>query len=226
MAAAEAAQAIGKHLSALASVGESGLRDAMKAANDSVKALNEKLGLWVKDKDEDYLENDFAATVLSCFVKKGDQVLFAYMGDCGIARLSADGKVLWDSPDEITPIRSHFPQVPKEGEVDESTRNHLTEQRFITVRKDFRNKPQSPYSYGAITGEKEALEYVRTGTISLDKGDVILAYSDGITPFLKDASFCRLVASGDAEGVKNYLKAESTAKKNTDDKTLLVLRNE
>jgi len=44
-------------------------------------------------------------------------------------------------------------------------------------------------SYGAITGEKEAEEFIQTHSVALKKNDHILLFSDGMIPVLRDKDF-------------------------------------
>ena len=44
-------------------------------------------------------------------------------------------------------------------------------------------------TYGALTGEAEALEYLIRGRIRLSIGDTVLFFSDGIYPFIFDIRF-------------------------------------
>jgi hypothetical protein len=48
------------------------------------------------------------------------------------------------------------------------------------MRRFFRNKPKQKYSFGVLTGEKEAEEYIRQGESKLEEGDVVLVYTDGL----------------------------------------------
>ena len=95
-------------------------------------------------------------------------------------------------------------------------------------------------TYGALTGEEQALEYLETGSIELACGDVVLLFSDGVTPFISDprSSFLAQIrdllqdrADRDVceARIKEYLKAatESLALQKVenlnDDRTFIAL---
>ena len=59
-----------------------------------------------------------------------------------------------------------------------------------------RNHPDRRFmTYGALTGEASALSYLKTGSIDLETGDIVVLFSDGIYPFIFDHWFRHLVAS-------------------------------
>lgn len=61
-------------------------------------------------------------------------------------------------------------------------------------RTKLRNKPGSRrMTRGGLSGEPDAIEYVRTGTVLLEGGDTILLFTDGILPFVYERAFRSLV---------------------------------
>lgn len=212
-AAKIAVDKMGEHLSQIDDVTPEDMLDAVRKANEAIRELNRDLGLW---ENTDYLTNDLAGTVIASAVQKDSEMVYTFMGDSRVALIGQDGQLKWVSEDEITPIRGHFPKKEDVG---------VTE-RFVQVRRDFRNNPSAPHpTYGVLTGEDSALEYVRTGSIEYVPGDVLIAYTDGVTPFIhEDDDFRKLVISGNMEEINRYMGDRSTTEKNADDKTLLVCR--
>lgn len=212
-AAKEAAAAMGKVLTEAETMSESTMLEAARAANNALRELNESLGLWANN---DYLINDLAGTVFSAMAVNRDNVTYAYLGDCRVAKIDTAGNLIWISPDDIAPIRKEFPSIKDVGE----------QERYLRVRRDFRNKPTAPHgSYGALTGEDSAIHYIKTGTLPYEKGETILVCSDGITWFLEhDPSFQQLLAQGTKKELTDYLKKHAKEQGHGDDKTVLLQR--
>ncbi len=71
------------------------------------------------------------------------------------------------------------------------------------ARKNYRNNPQEKHSYGGFTGEATSPHYLRTGSLTLERGDYIIAYSEGMLPLLTPAKAC----------VSNFLNLEKYLEK-------------
>lgn len=208
-----AAGAIGESLTLHEKIDESDISQAFASGNTAVKKLNKKIGLW---KNHNYLDRDLAGTVGSCAVEQDGEILYGYIGDCGVAHISGQGELIWHSDDDVSAARTDFPK-PEEVKGNE---------RIIAVRKDFRNNPTAKHkTYGVLTGEDTALSYVHTGRRPYNPGDVLLVYSDGISPFiLEDAAFRSLLLEGDQEKIQQYVAERSSPQKNYDEKTLILLQ--
>ena len=214
-AAKIAAAEIGKYLSSIDNVREDEMVKAAMKANNEIRKLNEDLGYW---DNTDYLENDLAGTVVAALVRKDKKMIYSFMGDCGAAVIKSSGELTWSTDDEIIPIRPSFPKKEDVG----------VEERFVRVRRDFRNKPQASHpTYGVLTGEDTAMDYLRVGTIQYELGDTLIVFSDGVTSLVKeDEDFRKLLATGDREQIAGYIQKRSSTEDNSDDKTLLLFRTE
>lgn len=212
-AAQIAAETIGNYLVNLEQISERKIHDAFVHANEAVKSLNEQLGLW---NNHDYLERDLAGTVGVCAVVQKREVIYGYIGDCGIAHLSSQGELLWHSDDDVITASSHFPKTNDIGRTE----------RTVRVRRDFRNKPSAQHpTYGVLTGEEEAMHYVKTGRVQLEPGAVLVVYSDGAMPFIfEDDDFSRLLFNGNETQIYEYVAHRSSAEKYSDEKTLILFR--
>lgn len=107
---------------------------------------------------------------------------------------------------------------------------HLKEARVI-VRRDYRNnlnniKNGKCISYGALTGETAAIDFIKTGEVTLEKGDTVIVYSDGMVNFLLEKEFIKLVLNFDKERFENYLNKTSyeSYDKYGKEKTLVILK--
>lgn len=207
LAAQAAVRAMAKFLADHHESNELAIAGAFIAGNQAVGHLNAELGLF---QSCDYLAKDLAGTVAACAVAEGDLAYYGFIGDCGVAKLTSRGAVNWQTADEVTPVRKHFPDAKKVG----------LEERYRVVRRDFRNKPGAPHpTYGVMTGEREALTYVRSGQTSLDKGERLLVYTDGVTPYLNDGRFCQMLLDRPPIELEEYVADNPL---NNDDKTLLM----
>src|SRR3989344_141341 len=129
------------------------LREAFQQGNEAVRIVNEKENLWGEG-NHDYLERDLAGSCAAALVRGKGFFFYAYVGDCRIFHIPINGE-LFRNPDQVMEARTEF---PNEGS---------REERGGTIRKERRNKPDSPHkTYGVLTGEDEALnpEYLKTGS--------------------------------------------------------------
>jgi serine/threonine protein phosphatase PrpC len=186
---------------------------AFQTANKSAYSLNKVFGFL----NTDYLFSDLAGCVASAITVHDNTFKYGFIGDCGVAKLDQHANLIWHTPDEVAPVVRTFKTLIYETVVNE---------RLVRIRRDFRNKPQADHlTYGVITGEKEAMSYVRTGEMDFQKGETIALYSDGVFPFLLDPDFRHLLLSGNKKKITEYLKANSSPTKNNDDKTIIIIHN-
>src|SRR3989344_1606353 len=144
--------------------GRDGVREAFESANYEIRKLN-------MGREIDYLENDFAACVASGGVIIERILYFAYIGDCGVAVIDAKGNLKYRTKDDVKRVSLHLNSLDK---------NWREPSWRMKVRMSYRNKPSEPNSYGSLTGEEEAMGYVRTGILKVEKRDFVLFYSDGM----------------------------------------------
>lgn len=158
------------------SVTKEKIKEAVIKANEAVARIN-------ANRQIDYLKEDYYC----CEAVGGkivEDTLYAFsIGDCHITLVDENFNVLF------TTINNHkrFEDYLKEYE-----KEHLFDWNLpacrVMVRKDYRNKPHKmekgkEVSFGAISGEEEALYFVDTYQIDLANVKYICAYSDGYEPF-------------------------------------------
>lgn len=189
------------------------VHEAFKQANRSVRSVNEHLGLWAV---HDWWGHDLAGAVAAYLAIQEKQFFYGFIADCGIAQIASSGNVLWHTPDLLAPAQKHFPATDTLG----------IKERFMRVRRDFRNKPQANLpTYGVLTGEEAALAYIKTGIRPYRKGDVLAVYSDGAVPFVvKDQPFQHLLCRGLESEIAAYVAQRSSPEQHSDEKTLIVVR--
>ena len=185
---------------------------AFKTGNKAAYFLNKVFGFL----NTDYLFNDLAGCVASAITVHDKTFKYGFIGDCGVARLNQKGELVWHTPDQVAPVVATFKNLISETAMND---------RLVRIRRDFRNKPSADHStFGVLTGEKKAMDYVRTGEIEFEKGETIILYSDGVFPFFEDQEFRQVLLLGNKRKITQYLKANSSPTKNNDDKTLIILK--
>ena len=187
--------------------------------NESVRQLNNK---YIKKCD--YLEKDYYGAVASCISIENNVLNYAYICDCGIIVYDRFGNIKFQTEDDKELYSD--PYINKIG-----VPWNLPEARVI-VRRDYRNnlnniQDDKCISYGAITGEKSAMKFVRTGQFELSDGDIIAVYSDGFTKFLHDRDFIRQILHFEKVEFERYIKTKSKLdyEKYGKGKTLVLYRN-
>lgn len=159
------------------SLNETDILSAFRKANSEIAELNETLGIIPK---LDYFENDLAGCVAVLGVLDtvcSPPILrFGYIGDCGLLVFNQDlNPVFLSDNSDMGPLELFR----------ENTMFADKKERMIFWREKLRNRPNAPYlTYGSLTGEEEALAYVRTGSISLEPGLIGVLFSDGILPYI------------------------------------------
>ena len=194
------------------------LKERLEICNNNIKKLNEK-----NIKVCDYLQNDLYAAVASCIKIENDVLYYAYICDCGVIIYDSQGNIKFQTDDDKRLYSD--PYINKIG-----IPWNLPESRVI-VRRDFRNKPNNIkdgkcVSYGAITGEKEALNFIRSGKKTIEKGDLVLVYSDGFSNFLHEKDFINEIKNFNKDSFEDYVNNKSTIDYNSygKEKTIVLYK--
>lgn len=166
---------------------------ALASANTRLARLNDDLGyseLFTARID------DLAGTVGAAATTSASTVDWAYIADCGVAVITAEGSLRHISPDDIAPIRPLLPSSELSAY-----------ERMWTIRDLYRNTPAGP-GFGVLTGEAAALRYIRAGQWPKVPGDCVVVFSDGCRPLILRKDIRRIIAAGgDAEGLMNQVAA-------------------
>ena len=194
------------------------LVDRLIEANRSVKRLNEN-----SINECDYLENDYYGTVASCISIEDNILNYAYICDCGIIVYDKDGNVKYKTPDDKELYSD--PYINKIG-----IPWNLPEARRI-VRSEYRNNLNNIIdgkcvSYGALTGEENAIDFIRTGRLELADGDIIIVYSDGFSYYLTENEFINNIINFNKDSFEKYIeeKSKEDYEKYGKEKTLVMFR--
>jgi len=160
------------------------IREVFGNANELICRFNE--GNGITKETTDYLENDFAGCVGVLGALTGNTLYYGYIGDCGL--LVCDSSTLapifitGNDLDMLEDFRDalHMFIAPRESK----------EARMLYWNQFLRNRPEERYlTFGSLTGQEEALAYVKTGSVTLSPKDVAVFFSDGVMPYLFSRSF-------------------------------------
>lgn len=155
-------------------------RQSLKFVNDETRKLNRN-----NNPTPDYLENDFWACVGVGGVIKSYKLYYEFIADCGLAIFDKKGRLKFKIPNE---------GPNSKGSIDERVRKKYNTsfnepKGRKVIRSKYRNNPKEALAYGALTGEKNAEHYIKKGEESLEKGDYVLFYSDGVVPIVFSDDF-------------------------------------
>lgn len=194
------------------------LVERLVECNKKVKMLNERYIPIC-----DYLENDYFGAVASCVKIENDVLNYAYICDCGIIIYDDIGNIKFQTEDDKELYSDPF--INRIG-----IPWNLPEARII-VRRDFRNNLEQKVngkcvSYGAITGEPAATNFIKSGNIKLTKGDTVVVYSDGIANFLHEEEFISKITHFEKSEFEDYIenKSRTNYERYGKEKTLVVFK--
>ncbi len=187
-------------------------------SNKSVKKLNEK---YIPKCD--YLENDYYGAVASCISISDDILYYAYICDCGVIVYDKNGSIKFKTEDDKELYSDSY--INKIG-----FPWNLPEARVI-VRRDYRNNlnnivDDKCVSYGALTGEEDAIKFIKSGQIKLEDGDIIIVYSDGFSYYLNDKGFINNIINFNKEAFEKYVedKSKEDYEKYGKERTLIIYK--
>lgn len=149
--------------------------ETFRLANERIRDFN--LGNFPKT---NYLDKDLAGCTTSGVFREGEVIHWGYIADCGVAVIDKNGNLKFKTEDEGP---SKFYTQRWEDERLKGLKWKDDEARLIT-RRDYRNNLENEFSYGVLTGEESAMDYVKTGSQEINSKDFVLVYSDGIAEFI------------------------------------------
>lgn len=168
------------------------IKDAFIYGNKAVGKFNKK-----HVKKIDYLTNDLFACVASGGIIIRNKLYWGNICDCGIIVFDKSGKIKFQTPN----LMNSFIKYEKKY-LHKSNFNSFNPRYRIMIRSEHRNKKAEIIngmysSYGALTGEKEAEEFMNFGKIKLNKGDLIIFYTDGFEDTVQHKKFFKTIYQKD-----------------------------
>ena len=184
--------------------------EGMNDGNKSLRFYNESL--CIRPDTVDYLENDYAACVAAAALIDSleTRMIWASIADCRVRIFNSKGNITFESPQE---------GPNSKGSIDEDIMKKY-QTRFIVpygrrkIREEYRNNPQEPLSYGAFTGEKSALQYIKSGEQKINFDDRIIVHTDGVEEAVISGAFADALQTKNEKAMvkvcKKYVHSEGS----------------
>lgn len=173
-------------------VDEAAIREAFMQANTAIWRWNNE-----NMPQPDYLVNDRAGCVAAGVHEKNGILSWGYVCDCGLAVFDEKGNLKFRTENEGPD--KHGKQIWQDPRLAEIKKNYggwkNPEARRI-IRRDYRNNPKEQHSFGVLTGEPNALYYVRTGTREIEPGQHVVVYTDGLEQTIFSGGFADALQEG------------------------------
>lgn len=224
MAAEAVAETAGEFLSTQTIYTPEVLLEALRRGNDAVMELNVANDI-IPGKKLDYRVHDYYNTCAAVAVIHDGVLHWATIGDTQIAVFGIQDFPALITENTVLPLERY-----RDGRVFPSTN-----ERLAFWREHLRNKPHAQYqTYGTLTGEWEAMAYVKTGSRPMFRGDLVVLFSDGLVQHVMDATFRELLRKNPSEEdvmqfIKTYRKNYTDEHNGNDlpnghdDKTLIAV---
>ncbi len=181
---------------------ETSLLNAFKFANGKINNLNREYNPSI-----DYLENDYWACVASGGVIINNFLYWGYICDCGVCVFDKLGNLRFRTADDMKDVSKY---------IDSQGKSFRSASWRKIIRYKYRNNLKNVVagklmSYGALTGEHNALEFVKIGKFKLEKGDYVCFYSDGMAEVIYSKEFKSNLIKKKLDDLKEF--SERVAKK-------------
>lgn len=173
-------------------------RTIIENANAAIAELNRDLF-----PEYDFAERDRAGVAAVVGVMDGETMWLASIADCWCVGVKGDEttRLAWE---KTSHSRATYVRL---GE--------------INAREQLRNKPGNPLSYGAFTGQPEALHFVEYAQVDLRNYDRLVFATDGLLAIPTEDALS--VATLPARQLMRYGLLMDKNHQETDDKTVVVL---
>lgn len=183
------------------------LQESLIAANHAIAEYNR-----IHVPNPDFGINDYAGAVGIALHVTETTLEFAYIGDCQGAVVKKD------TLEEFTEV-----QTKALYEYQKASSTPIDE---VTGRRDLRNHKNHPLSWGVLTGEASALDFIQSGNIPYTEDITrIFLCTDGLAPLLRELSELSIQAEITTL-IEAVIGLEQTGKLKTDDKSIILIEQE
>jgi len=160
------------------------VQNAFILGNRAIANLNK-----INIKKIDYLANDFFGCVASGGVITNNKLYWGGICDCGIIIYDKNGKITFHTPNWMKPFTDY-----EKINLQKSDYNFARPKYRKMIRSEYRNNAKKIInnkcvSYGALTGEKDATKFMNFGEVKLNKGDLVVFYTDGFEDIVQHKKF-------------------------------------
>ncbi|MBS3074832.1 hypothetical protein J4429_00075 [Candidatus Pacearchaeota archaeon] len=180
-------------------INEDSIFESFRIANQIIRNFNNKFFPYA---ELDFLKRDYTGCVASGAIADGRDVFYGYIADSGFIVLDDKGNIRFKTENE---------GPNSKGNIDEDVaKKYRTGFKFpkgrTIIRSQYRNNPDEPLAYGALTGQTEAMNYVRTGYFELQEGDVPIVFTDGLESVIQSPEFAEKIRERDFKGIKKLCR--------------------
>lgn len=179
------------------------LTSNLKKTNDYLQLINKAFLVGneaIHDFNQSYAGDFLPGTVGIIVIIKDNNVYYGYIGDCFGALITGGNKKIF--------TRCQTKMIHA----------HMKEYSAFQIRNEICNHLRHPYAYGVLDGRKGALDFIVTGNFILHENDRLLLFTDGLAEIVDELDNNQLLQMS-ADKIFNYKND-----KNTDDKTLIIVR--
>jgi hypothetical protein len=180
----------------------------------SFEFANKSIGFYNQENDlfpTNYLDKDLAGCTVAGVFEDNKKIYWTYIADAGVAIFNKKGDLEFKTKDEGPHSKEKNPHLE---EILKNNGGWLSQKGRKIIRSQYRNNPSEPYSYGVLTGEKEALYYLRKGEEKINPGDYVLVFTDGVREiiFRENAEdeinekFVEILTKGDFKKLEKFCK--------------------
>lgn len=173
-----------------------------KAILKAFEESNNQIGSWNSNNlsNVDYVMNDYAGCVAAGTVEQDGIIIWGFLTDCGIAIFDNEGDLMFRTEDESPQKLDEFIWQ------DPLIKGKVWNQPEVRaqVRRNYRNNLNEKHSYGVLTGQKDAMGYVRTGTHEIRPNDHLVVYSDGLEPIIFSSEFSDRLKQGNLDSLEKF----------------------
>ncbi len=175
-----------------------------KAVRKAIEEANNRIGYWNTQNipNVDYVTNDFAGCVASGTVEQKGIISWGFLTDCGVAIFDEKGNLRFRTESEDPHRLDKY--IWQDSQIEGKSWNQ-PEVR-VRIRSHYRNNPNEKHSFGVLTGQKEAMSYVRAGTQEIRPNDYLAVYTDGLEPIIFSGGFADKLKERDIDGLERLCK--------------------
>lgn len=149
----------------------------------------------------DFLVNDYCGCVAAAGMIEDGLLHWGSIGDSGVLIYDHTGQVRFRSPDGMETFTRYASKLKYDWNKPEGRK---------LIRSRFRNNPNMIVddvcvSYGALTGEDPAKRFMYFGVEPVERGEVVLFFTDGLKNIVELPEFWQILTSGAEPRIKATL---------------------
>jgi len=175
-----------------------------KTIREAFTEANKKIGEWNAKymPNPDYVLRDFAGCVASGAQLNRGVVYLGFITDCGVAIFNDKGDLRFRTENQGP--NKHDKYIWQDERLKKIDWRNPKARKI--VRGEYRNNPSEEHSFGVLTGEEEAMHYVRTATQEIKPNEYLIVYTDGLEPIIFSGEFADKLRQRDFRGLEKLCK--------------------